>query len=303
MVVRRTVFVTTLALVSLVLVGGATGQSAAGVRVTIFGDSVATAMQYVPDATRVLSRGIDLRMETAACRRLGDTSCPYDGVRPPNVIDRATQLGSQLGPVVVVAVGYNDYETNYAGNIDDAMAAFRAAGVQRVLWVTLLEQRQSWADMNDMIAAAARKYPEITVLDWNGSAKQNPAWLQPDASPHLTASGAEAMAAMIEDALVQLGVAPKAPAPPVLKRLAIASRSLPNAHEGRRYAMTLKAVGGKAPYRWARTAGSLSPGLRLTAAGKLAGVPAKSGTFRLRVRVVDRVGTASARILSLRVVA
>jgi len=147
MVVRRTVFVTTLALVSLVLVGGATGQSAAGVRVTIFGDSVATAMQYDPDATRVLSRGIDLRMETAACRRLGDTSCPYDGVRPPNVIDRATQLGSQLGPVVVVAVGYNDYETNYAGNIDDAMAAFRAAGVQRVLWVTLLEQRQSWADI------------------------------------------------------------------------------------------------------------------------------------------------------------
>ena len=279
--------------------GGATKDD--GVRVTVFGDSVATAMEYDPSAKQVLARGIDLQLETTPCRRLGDTSCPYDGIRPPNVIDRATQLGTQLGPVVVVVVGYNDYEANYAENIDDAMAVFRKAGVQHVLWATLLEERQSWANMNDTIRAAARKYPEITVLDWNALAKQNPGWTSDGI--HLTSAGAEGMATMIEDELVELGVAPKAPAPPVPKRLAIASRTLPKAHEGRRYAMTLKAVGGKAPYRWARIAGSLSPGLRLTVGGRLAGVPAKPGTFRLRVRVVDRAGAASARILSLRVVA
>ena len=129
--------------------GGATKDD--GVRVTVFGDSVATAMEYDPSAKQVLARGIDLQLETAPCRRLGDTSCPYDGIRPPNVIDRATQLGTQLGPVVVVVVGYNDYEANYAENIDDAMAVFRKAGVQHVLWATLLEERQSWANMNDTI--------------------------------------------------------------------------------------------------------------------------------------------------------
>ena len=288
----------------LIFVGGAVGHPAADVRVTVFGDSVATAMQYDPDAKRVLARGIDLQLETAACRRLGDTSCPYDGVRPPNVVDRATQLGTALGPVVVVVVGYNDYEANYAKNIDDAMAAFRKGGVQRVLWVTLFEERQSWAEMNEMISAAARKYPEITILDWNALAKQNPSWIQPGASPHLTAAGAEGMATMIEDSLVQLGVAPKAPPPPAARRaLSIASRSLPEARAGRKYAVRLRAVGGKAPYRWQRTAGSLAPGLRLTANGRLTGVPGKDGTFRLRVRVVDGAGTARARILSLRVVA
>jgi hypothetical protein len=272
------------------------------VRVTVFGDSAATAMAYDPDAKKTLSRGIDLRLEVAACRRLGDTSCPYDGVRPPNVIDRATALGTELGPVVVVAVGYNDYEANYTENIDDAMAAFRKAGVQHVLWATLRAGRQSYAEMNDMIRAAAKKYPEISVLDWDALARDQPGWLQPDGI-HLTPPGAEAMASMIEDALVQLGVAPKAaPPPPPRRALSIASRSLPTAHAGRRYAVRLRAVGGKAPYRWARTAGSIAPGLHLTANGRLTGVPRKDGTFRLRVRVVDGAGTARTRILSLRVV-
>jgi hypothetical protein len=301
MAVRRAACAATLAVVALVLAGAAAGRGHADVRVTIFGDSVATAMQYDPDAKRVLARGIDLQLETAACRRLGDTSCPYDGVRPPNVVDRATELGTQLGPVVVVVVGYNDYEANYEKNIDDAMAAFRKGGVQRVLWATLFEERQSWAEMNEMIAAAARKYPEITVLDWNGLAEQNPSWIQPDASPHLTAAGAEGMATMIEDSLVQLGVAPKPQAPAPRRLLAIASRKLPTAHTGRRYAATLHAVGGMAPYRWTRTSGSLAPGLRLAANGRLTGVPSRKGRFSLRVRVVDGSGTARARVLSLRV--
>lgn len=299
---RLAVIATTLALASVVLVGAAGARPAADVRVTVFGDSAATAMAYDPTAKRTLSRGIDLRLEVAACRRLGDTSCPYDGVRPPNVIDRATTLGTELGPVVVVAVGYNDYEANYTENIDDAMAVFRKAGVQHVLWATLRAGRQSYANMNDMIRAAAKKYPEITVLDWDSDARDEPDWLQPDGI-HLTPPGAEAMAAMIEDALVQLGVVPKAPPPPPARRLlAIASRSLPTGYEDRKYAVRLRAVGGKAPYRWARTAGSLPPGLRLAANGRLTGVPAKDGTFRLRVRVVDGAGTARARILSLRVV-
>ncbi len=301
MAVRQAALAATVAVSSLMLAGGALGRSDADVRVTVFGDSAATAMAYDADAKRTLSRGIDLRLEVAACRRLGDLSCPYDGVRPPNVIDRAKELGAQLGPVVVVIVGYNDYEANYAQNIDDAMAVFRKAGVQHVLWATLRAGRESYVDMNGMIVAAAKKYPEISVLDWDGIARQNPSWLQPDGI-HLTPSGADGMAGMIEDALVGLGVVPK-PTPPQPRRLlSIASRALPKAHEGRRYAVALRAVGGRAPYRWSRTAGGLAPGLRLAANGRLTGVPSRKGSFLLRVRVVDGTGTARARVLSLRVV-
>jgi hypothetical protein len=283
------------------LAAGAQGNGAAPpVRVTVFGDSAATAMAYDPDAKRILGRGIDLRLEVAACRRLGDTSCPYDGVRPPNVIDRATALGPEMGSVVVVIVGYNDFEANYADNIEQALAAFRKGGVEHVVWLTLRAERQSYLSMNGMIAAAAQKHAEMTVVDWNAQARNNPAWLQPDGI-HLTPSGAEGMAALVNGALVQLGVAPKPVAPQARKLLAIASRALPLGHLGKAYAARLKAVGGTAPYRWVRTGGSLAPGLRLTTTGRLTGVPKRTGSYRLRAKVVDRAGAVRVRLLLLRI--
>jgi hypothetical protein len=283
------------------LVAGAQGNGAAPpARVTVFGDSAATAMAYDPDAKRILGRGIDLRLEVAACRRLGDTSCPYDGVRPPNVIDRATALGPEMGSVVVVIVGYNDFEANYADNIEQALAAFRKGGVEHVVWLTLRAERQSYLSMNGMIAAAAQKHAEMTVVDWNAQARNNPAWLQPDGI-HLTPSGAEGMAALVNGALVQLGVAPKPVAPQARKLLAIASRALPLGHLGKAYAARLKAVGGTAPYRWVRTGGSLAPGLRLTTTGRLTGVPKRTGSYRLRAKVVDRAGAVRVRLLLLRI--
>jgi len=297
----RAVALAAVVLAALGLVAGAQGASAAPpVRVTVFGDSAATAMAYDPDAKRTLGRGIDLRLEVAACRRLGDTSCPYDGVRPPNVIDRATALGSEMGPVVVVNVGYNDFEANYADNIEQALAVFRKAGVEHVVWLTLRAERQSYLSMNGMITAAAQKHPEMTVVDWNAQARNNPGWLQPDGI-HLTPLGAEGMAALVNDALVQLGVAPKPLAPPARKLLAITSRSLPLGHLGRVYAARLQAVGGTAPYRWLRSGGSIAPGVRLTTSGRLTGVPKRTGSYRLRAKVVDRAGAVRVRQVLLRI--
>jgi hypothetical protein len=297
----RAVALAAVVLAALGLVAGAQGGSAAPpVRVTVFGDSAATAMAYDPDAKRTLGRGIDLRLEVAACRRLGDTSCPYDGVRPPNVIDRATALGSEMGSVVVVNVGYNDFEANYADNIEQALAVFRKAGVEHVVWLTLRAERQSYLSMNAMITAAAQKHPEMTVVDWNAQARNNPAWLQPDGI-HLTPLGAEGMAALVNDALVQLGVAPKPLAPPARKLLAITSRSLPLGPLGRVCAAGLQAVGGSAPYRWLRSGGSIAPGVRLTTSGRLTGVPKRTGSYRLRAKVVDRAGAVRVRQVLLRI--
>ena len=257
-------------------------------------------MAYDPDAKKILARGIDLRLEVAACRRVGETSCPYDGVRPPNVIDRATELGRELGPVVVVIVGYNDYESTYAENIEAALATFRKAGVERVLWATLRAERQSYVSMNEAIVAAARKHPEMAVLDWNAAARARPDWLQPDGI-HLTPAGANGMGALINDTLVQLGIAPKPVAAPSRRLLTITSRALPGGRRGRVYSARLRATGGAAPYRWARIGGTLAAGLNLTADGRIAGLPSRSGKFKLRFRVVDRTGAARTRVFSLRI--
>jgi hypothetical protein len=289
------------ALATLAAGGVAEGRETGVTRVTVFGDSAATAMAYDPDAKRILGRGIDLELEVAACRRVGEPSCPYDGVRPPNVVERATQLGRELGPVVVVIVGYNDYESTYPENIEAALDVFRKAGVERVLWVTLRAGRQSYANMNEMIVAAARRFPQMSVLDWNAESKGHDDWLQPDGI-HLTPEGARGMAAMVNNALVQLGVAPRPLPPATSSPLTISSRALPLGHRGRSYAAALSATGGKIPYRWSKTGGLLAPGLRLTTAGRVTGVPLGKGSFTLRAKVTDRAGTARTRNFRLRVV-
>src|SRR5262249_47784801 len=115
-------------------VAGANGPSAASPqRVTLIGDSVASALLYDQTAVAILAKGVDLRLEVAPCRRLGGESCPYQGTRPPNAIQLIQSLGPALGQTVIVDVGYNDFETEYAGYIEDALSALKAAGVQRVL--------------------------------------------------------------------------------------------------------------------------------------------------------------------------
>ena len=140
----------------------------------------------------------------------------------------------------------------------------------------------------------------MTVVDWNAASRGNPPWFQPD-DIHLTATGAEAMASLVNGALVQLGIAPKPTPPPVRRLLAIASRALPTGHPGRRYDVLLKATGGTMPYRWTRVGGSLPPGLRLATTGRVTGVPSRKGTFTVRARVADRSGTARTRAFSLRI--
>ncbi len=254
-------------------------------------------MAYDPEARRILGRGIDLRLEVAACRRVGDLSCPYDGERPPNVIERATTLGPELGRVVVVIVGYNDYEARYAQHIEGALATFRRAGVERVLWATLRAERQSYLTMNEAILAAARRSSVMTVLDWNELSRGRPDWIQEDGI-HLTDLGAQAMARMISDTLVALGEVPRTPS-----AVSVISRPSTVGRLHRPFAVRLRASGGAGIYRWTPAGGTLPRGLKLRVDGRIVGVPTRAGTFRLRVRAIDRAGAAGIRLVTIRIVA
>src|SRR5207237_3289678 len=103
-------------------------------RVTVIGDSVASALGGNPGAVTILGDGLNLDLELAPCRRVGQDSCPFGAVRPPTVIQYVESKGIALGQTVVVVVGYNDFEDAYATNIEDALAALQKAGVPHVLW-------------------------------------------------------------------------------------------------------------------------------------------------------------------------
>lgn len=260
--------------------------------VTLIGDSVADAIPGDNQAVATLRQGIDLDLEVAACRRVDQDSCPIGGVRPPNVVQLVNSMGSKLGPNVVVAVGYNDFEDQYAQNIENALSAMKAAGVKHVWWLTLRAAHHGYINMNDDIVAAAKNHPEMSVIDWNLYSRSHPEWFQSDGL-HLLAGGSEAMATLIHQTLLDDGVA--------LKPVQVATTALPAARRGKVYAAKLLASNGLAPYRWSLLERA-PKGLHLEADGRIIGKPlVKRGTYVLNVRVQDASSTSDTRRLTLRV--
>jgi len=81
--------------------------------------------------------------------------------------------------------------------------------------------------------------------------------------------------------------------------LTISTSSLVNATLGTAYSQALSASGGKAPYTWSRSAGTLPTGLTLSSAGVISGTPAANGTFSFTVKVTDSATTAATTTKSL----
>jgi len=66
------------------------------------------------------------------------------------------------------------------------------------------------------------------------------------------------------------------------------------------YTDTLTAAGGTTPYTWSVSAGSLPPGIILTAStGVLAGTPTTAGTFSFTVKVTDASGKTATQATSI----
>jgi Putative Ig domain len=267
--------------------------------VTLFGDSIASAIVEDDPARAILTNGLDMDFEVAPCRRIAQDSCPYNGVRPPTVLDVVKTLGAKLGPTVIVTLGYNEFEDQYAHNIDVALDAFKAAGVQKVLWLTLRAARHPYVTMNDALVAAAATHPSLIVVDWNLYSRSHPDWFQDDGI-HLLDGGSKGMATLVRTTLAQLGIgapAKKGKATPVT----IATARLPDAKRNKPYAAKLAAKGGRAPYFWSLPR-RLPAGLHLRSTGWVSGVPAgRPGTFAVTIRVRDARGSAATRRLSLRI--
>jgi hypothetical protein len=89
----------------------------------------------------------------------------------------------------------------------------------------------------------------------------------------------------------------------VFGALAITSPSTPDGTINAPYSATLQAAGGKPPYSWSTTAGSLPPGLSINSAGVIAGTPSTVGSFVFTVRVTDAAQAAAERQFGINIVA
>jgi hypothetical protein len=292
--VRRAVPILVALLAVVPLVGGTAGTAHSAVptlpRVTFIGDSIASSIAFTAPAKALLARSVDLDLEVAVCRRLVGQSCPYEGAYTPTLVDLVPTI--RLAPTVVVAVGYNDFESTFPQTIETTLAALRKAGAQRVLWLTYREQRGQYVGMNDDLRAAAARHPELTIVDWNGYSRSHPDWFQDDGL-HLGYGGAVGMATLTRNALVDVGVAD----PPL--QLLNASRVLPPARVGRPYVVQLRVAGAKGAVRWRVQVGALPAGLRLADGGRISGRPLGAAARTVRVRATDARGLSASWPLQL----
>ena len=195
---RRITFVAVLLALSVALpaVLASDGAAGSGPRVTMFGDSIAGALSYVPEARDVLGAGIDLRLELAPCRRLVAPGCWYQGARPDSVLDIVQSSSSaELGDIVVIDIGYNDPPNNYDTDMGTLVDALLSRGVAHVVWVTMREETDGYREINEIIRARAREQPRIAIADWE-SASRGKNWFNPDGL-HLNAEGAMALAVLL----------------------------------------------------------------------------------------------------------
>ncbi|RWK84062.1 MAG: autotransporter domain-containing protein [Mesorhizobium sp.] len=82
-------------------------------------------------------------------------------------------------------------------------------------------------------------------------------------------------------------------------RITLTPSALPGDFGGVAYAQTLSASGGAAPYAYMVTAGTLPPGLNLSATGDLSGIPTTAGSFNFTVTATDANGFTGVQAYAL----
>jgi len=269
------------------LVSAASGTAATPPRVTVISDSILTSITWAKDGVGMaaLSDGLDLEIDAGVGRRLNGQSLEFNGGYVPTTLDVINGWINQLGSIVVIVDGYNDLPDNFAGDVELTLDTLRAHGVQHVLWTNLHEVRPEFTAKNAILAAAAKRHPELRVLDWNSYSAGHLDWFQNDFI-HLMPAGGVAMATWIRQAIADI----LSPDPALI----VPARQPIRGHVGIRVDRLLDASGGTAPLRWHTTGRSLRRArLHLLANGKLVGTPAHAGAFTLPIEVTDARGSSA----------
>lgn len=272
------------------------GARAGAPHVTIVSDSVLTAVTWGNvQAQTALDQNLDVQIDAGVCRRLNVQSCEFNGGYVPTALDVINGWRTTLGPVVVIVDGYNDIPTSFAADVELTLDTLRDDGVQRILWVNLHEVRPEYAQKNAVLAAAALHHPELRVLDWNAYSSAHPEWYQTDYI-HLVPAGGVAIAAFINQAIVDALATPTATPTPQPQRPALVVKVNGTfvSRVGKTFARRLTASGGVGQLRWLATGRALRQAkLHLLAGGVLRGRPSRAGTHLLRLEVVDSKGSTA----------
>jgi hypothetical protein len=267
---------------AILVVTAASAAAAPPPQVLVIGDSVATGMFWHHDAISVMQKGLGVSWEVAVCRTIGGTSCPFDGARPPTLL-QVVAARQGVPPTVVVVVGYNDPAPTFSSEVDAAMSALTAAGAKNVIWLTLRESRAPYPTFNTVLEEAQERWPRLVLVDWNAASRRHPSWFQND-YVHLTRLGGLAMAHLAHGAVMRIFDPLHVIATPLWLQ------------KSRPQTMRLQAAGGTPPYSWHVAAGRPPRGFHLLADGTLTTEAGRDASVLVTVTDADG-STANMRVL------
>jgi len=171
-------------------------------RVLLIGDSTLLAIDHY-DAYRAL-KGFEYVYDAKSCRTLGIPSC---GKRPlpPNAVEAINDSDGNFDDVVIMA-GYDEWWTSFPQSFDEVVAAARAKGARRIIWLTYREgvpyklltgerADEAFIKNNQTLRekVASGKFPDVVLAQWYPHTPLHIGWLTEDGI-HLTAKGALGLA-------------------------------------------------------------------------------------------------------------
>jgi lysophospholipase L1-like esterase len=155
---------------------------------------------YPPDVF-FLGDSVMLGAESAILDAFGRWEVTFDAQVSRSTVGGLVVLKARLDEIkdmVVIQMGTNDGTAlgPYAQHVDEIMRLLK--DVPLVVWLTIREARDYYADTNATLRTTVAKYPNAQVADWNAAA---PADGMYGDGLHLRPEGGVAMAALVHDAV------------------------------------------------------------------------------------------------------
>ena len=126
------------------------------------------------------------------------------GLRSPEAAQLVGGSRVPLPRVLVVSAGTNDDPREVSAFAESVSAVLASAGRARcVVWPTIVRPPISgftYARLNQALARAAARRPNLVLVDWVGMVRRHPAWLRGD-GVHASSAGYRARARAIAKAV------------------------------------------------------------------------------------------------------
>jgi len=223
----------------------------------------------------------------AGCHRL----TPYDTSGSPELYGKGSQVSSYYSP----GVSGHKSRTLTATNITE-LAAFLNNPTTTATPLAISTSSLAGATVGTAYSQTLAASGGTTPYSWTRSAGTLPTGLSLSSSGVISgtpsAAGTFSFTVTVTDSATTRASLAKTlsitvAAAPATTPLAIITASLANGTVGSAYSQTLAASGGRTPYSWTRSAGTLPTGLTLSSSGVISGTPSATGTFSFTARVTD----------------